>query len=291
MSMFISKTYVLGLCYKIQVYLKYVTNNDWYPFPDNPKCYFTQQDVPPVPGIPYITKRDRQLAVEWHQPSNEEGLSYQLQQKRENNESEAWTNIYSDKRNFYIITSVPSRDINGSIYYRVRAKNKYGYSDFSNASVGFDVHQIADSLSQPLNSSGLITVSTICAALIAFLILILVILYFIHKNRNLTQKKKPHLNQISPLSPDLELANIRELPLSPGFIDASNPMYRMYQTPTDEELEIIPKIKRCQITLTKFLGSGAFGEVYEGQVQELNSEDGESVKIAVKTLRKGRIVI
>lgn len=60
------------------------------------------------------------------------------------------------------------------------------------------------------------------------------------------------------------------------------------QTPSDEDLEIIPKIKRCQITLTKFLGSGAFGEVYEGQVQDLHSEDGESTKIAVKTLRKGR---
>ena len=59
------------------------------------------------------------------------------------------------------------------------------------------------------------------------------------------------------------------------------------QTPSDEDLEIIPKIKRCQITLTKFLGSGAFGEVYEGQVQDLHSEDGESTKIAVKTLRKG----
>ena len=60
------------------------------------------------------------------------------------------------------------------------------------------------------------------------------------------------------------------------------------QTPSDEDLEIIPKIKRCQITLTKFLGSGAFGEVYEGQVQDLHSEDGESTKIAVKTLRKGK---
>ena len=90
------------------------------------------------------------------------------------------------------------------------------------------------------------------------------------------------------MNPDLELANIRELPLSPGFVDANNPMYRLYQTPTDEELEVIPKIKRCQISLTKFLGSGAFGEVYEGLVQEIDSDDGgDSSKIAVKTLRKG----
>ena len=59
------------------------------------------------------------------------------------------------------------------------------------------------------------------------------------------------------------------------------------EMPTDEELALIPKIKRSQITLTQFLGSGAFGEVFEGTVKELNSEDGSTTKIAVKTLRKG----
>ena len=95
------------------------------------------------------------------------------------------------------------------------------------------------------------------------------------------------MNHVSPMTPDFELARIRELPLRSGFIDANNPMYQMCQTPTDEELEVIPKIKRCQLTLTKFLGSGAFGEVYQGHVQELHFQDGESTKIAVKTLRKG----
>ena len=70
------------------------------------------------------------------------------------------------------------------------------------------------------------------------------------------------MDHISPMAPDFELARIRELPLRSGFIDANNPMYQMCQTPTDEELEVIPKVKRCQLTLTKFLGSGAFGEVH-----------------------------
>ena len=50
---------------------------------------------------------------------------------------------------------------------------------------------------------------------------------------------------------------------------------------------------KCEVALrtTKDVIELSFGEVYEGQVQELNSEDGESVKIAVKTLRKGRFVI
>ena len=98
--------------------------------------------------------------------------------------------------------------------------------------------------------------------------------------------QKKQLNQISPLTPDFELARIRELPLRSGFIDANNPMYQMYQvtrvglsdflstcflqTPTDEELEVIPKIKRCQLTLTKFLGSGAFGEVNSMNINQFN---------------------
>ena len=54
-------------------------------------------------------------------------------------------------------------------------------------------------------------------------------------------------------SPDLELANLRELPLRPGFVNANNPMYQI-DAPTDEELSLIRKIKRSQITLTKFIG-------------------------------------
>ena len=84
----------------------------------------------------------------------------------------------------------------------------------------------------------------------------------VNKNRNFYAKKKA-LSSISPRSPDLELANFRELPFRAGFMDANNPMYQM-EAPTDEELKIIPKIERSQITLTKFLGSGAFGEVFEG---------------------------
>lgn len=36
----------------------------------------------------------------------------------------------------------------------------------------------------------------------------------------------------------------------------------------DEYIQI-PRVRREQITLTKFLGSGAFGEVYEGKVKNL----------------------
>lgn len=48
--------------------------------------------------------------------------------------------------------------------------------------------------------------------------------------------------------------------------------------PTDEELLALPQIRKEQIIVTKFLGSGAFGEVFEGAVVE----ESEEVKIAIK---------
>ena len=52
----------------------------------------------------------------------------------------------------------------------------------------------------------------------------------------------------------------------------------MYESTTDETLQNLPKISRSQITFGKFLGSGAFGEVFEGCFA--------SKKVAIKTLKK-----
>lgn len=44
-------------------------------------------------------------------------------------------------------------------------------------------------------------------------------------------------------------------------------------------------IRRDQITMSNLLGSGAFGEVYEGCVYRVNDEP--ETRVAIKTLRKG----
>lgn len=51
---------------------------------------------------------------------------------------------------------------------------------------------------------------------------------------------------------------------------------------TDGELASIPTIDREQIRLNQLLGSGAFGDVYEGVLYGDTAQ-----KIAVKMLRKG----
>ena len=44
--------------------------------------------------------------------------------------------------------------------------------------------------------------------------------------------------------------------------------------PTDEDIAALPHIRRDQLTLTTFLGRGAFGEVYEGKARHLESAAG-----------------
>lgn len=51
--------------------------------------------------------------------------------------------------------------------------------------------------------------------------------------------------------------------------------------PSDAELAALPHVRREQITLHKFLGSGAFGEVFEGVARQLHGAT-EDTKVAVK---------
>lgn len=52
--------------------------------------------------------------------------------------------------------------------------------------------------------------------------------------------------------------------------------------PTDEEIAKLPHVCREKLDLTQFLGSGAFGEVYEGVVHDVLPDRPGPVKCAVK---------
>lgn len=86
---------------------------------------------------------------------------------------------------------------------------------------------------------------------------------------------------------DVELANLRELPRSRGgggmFQHSTNILYNngSCNPPTDAEIASLPHIRRDQITLTKFLGSGAFGEVFEGKAKDLENS-GSETRVAIK---------
>lgn len=106
-------------------------------------------------------------------------------------------------------------------------------------------------------------------------------LLFAAFHRRVPDKKVFH--DASTRLPDVELANLRELPRGANFIHNTNMLY--CQGPlTDADIALLPQIRRDQISMTSFLGSGAFGEVYEGVV---NCSDEADTRVAIKTLRKG----
>lgn len=63
---------------------------------------------------------------------------------------------------------------------------------------------------------------------------------------------------LPPIVSDVELATLREIPR--GNFVQSNALYAS-AIQNDPDNSSLPKIRREQITLAKFLGSGAFGEV------------------------------
>ena len=66
----------------------------------------------------------------------------------------------------------------------------------------------------------------------------------------------------------------------------TNP-YHCSIIPTDEDVAALPHYRRDQLTLTQFLGSGAFGEVFEGLARNILSEDSGDTKVAVKVCMPG----
>ncbi|RXG60010.1 hypothetical protein Avbf_10179, partial [Armadillidium vulgare] len=76
---------------------------------------------------------------------------------------------------------------------------------------------------------------------------------------------------------EMELASLSNQ--NNNFVSEENVLYNMQSFP-GEEIDL-PRISRNSITLTKFLGSGAFGEVFEGNATDLPGWPGIT-KIAIK---------
>ena len=166
-------------------------------------------------------------------------------------------------------------NVTNDVFYkfRVRAINKFGKSDWSQSSRAMNIEEILKRakewrISDSPSSVGAMVGGAVTALALLCILLVLYI-FFIGKGGMYPLKKfiangGSHGTIIGGVGvenvndPNIELANLSR---SPVISNVENPMY---DVPTDEELGKLPKVHRAQITLTRFLGSGAFGEVFEG---------------------------
>ncbi|KAL7872797.1 hypothetical protein AOLI_G00118680 [Acnodon oligacanthus] len=122
----------------------------------------------------------------------------------------------------------------------------------------------------------------ILSAIISVLAVLIIIVGVIIFSRRL-QNKAPETNsQTSLYSQDRELDDIR------GLVGLGNACYAVSLLPMHKDLESLSVFPRECLKLQKLLGSGAFGEVYEGvTVRDPHSDTVSEQRVAVKTLRKG----
>ncbi|KAJ8779777.1 hypothetical protein J1605_012264 [Eschrichtius robustus] len=103
-------------------------------------------------------------------------------------------------------------------------------------------------------------------------------------HRRLKNQKTSKEGLMGLINEDKELADLRGLAAGVGL---ANACYAIHTLPTQEEIESLPAFPREKLTLRLLLGSGAFGEVYEGTAVDILGVGSGETKVAVKTLKKG----
>ncbi|KAG9268932.1 proto-oncogene tyrosine-protein kinase ROS [Astyanax mexicanus] len=123
----------------------------------------------------------------------------------------------------------------------------------------------------------LIILSAVISVLAAVIIIVGVFIF----SRRRRRKADEMNSQTSLFHQDKELENIR------GLVGLGNACYAVSALPVHKEVESLPVFRREGLKLLKLLGSGAFGEVYEGVAARGQSGDATpDQRVAVKTLRK-----
>ncbi|XP_040578490.1 proto-oncogene tyrosine-protein kinase ROS isoform X2 [Lepeophtheirus salmonis] len=233
-----------------------------WPLDDYMLAVNTLPDTPLEPGIPYIFENGTYVILIWSGGDMNIDL-YELYGKEINGDGNfyGWNLIYCDVKNFW-----PPSMLNDSVYkFKVRAKNEHGWSNFSQSSQFININLI---LQRKKKSEISILVGSICFSISIFCSIVFYLSFTIIKKTSKNQKS------ISSISNDLVILN----EFRDSFVSANNPLYNLI----GENLSPIKHFSLSQLSFKTKLGSGAFGNVYEGTLQ--CSEHG-SRNVALKTLK------
>uniref|UniRef100_A0A0K0FVH3 receptor protein-tyrosine kinase n=1 Tax=Strongyloides venezuelensis TaxID=75913 RepID=A0A0K0FVH3_STRVS len=243
--------------------------------------YQTAQQIKTKPGTPTApqsvtaTKDQEGWILRWKSPISDGGAvitSYAVD-FRQNSSSEweiAERGLSPDKlwwRPFTISSQIP---VNPSLMeYRVRATNSEGFG-------GYAYSKLDENYLMKEGKENNITLLWVILLFITLLLLVIcgVFLFLGYKKKVKRDIRKQKINKT------ISLDMIGQLNRFP---------YRMSELPLElkNELNTLPKVNKDDVKYVRFLGSGSFGEVYQGEGKNLPMYGGKTISVAIKSLKPG----
>ncbi|XP_053447517.1 proto-oncogene tyrosine-protein kinase ROS isoform X2 [Nycticebus coucang] len=260
--------------YNIRAVVVYMTGENSTSFPESFK---TKAGVPSKPGIPKLLEGTKN-SIQWEKAEdNGNRLMYHILEIRKGTSYDSedpnlrWKMTFNGSCSS--ICTWKSKKLKGIFQFRVVAANNLGFGEYSGISENITL--VGDGFGIPETSFILTIVVGI------FLTVTIPSAFVWHRVKN---QKPPKEGLTVLVNEDKELTELRALAAGVGL---ANACYAIHTLPTQEEIENLPSFPREKLTLRLLLGSGAFGEVYEGTAVDILGVGSGEVKVAVKTLKKG----
>ncbi|NXP70849.1 ROS1 kinase, partial [Ramphastos sulfuratus] len=240
----------------------------------------TTAGVPSKPGVPKRAE-DSKNSVQWEKAdANGSNLTYYILESRKQfgNSSKVkslWEVVYNGS--CATICTWKAKNLEGTFQFRVAAANMLGLGEYSDTSE--DIILGEDTTIAP---ESIIAITVVIGVIVLGLTVVMLFGFVWHQRWKSRKQALP--GHIVFIKEDKELAQLRGIAETVGL---ANACYAVSTLPSQAELESLPAFPRHKLNLHKLLGSGAFGEVYEGTAVDILADGSGESKVAVKTLKKG----
>ncbi|KFQ24645.1 Proto-oncogene tyrosine-protein kinase ROS, partial [Merops nubicus] len=240
----------------------------------------TTAGVPSKPGVPKKAE-DAKNSVQWEKADdNGSNLTYYVLESRKQSDStnkvkSLWEVVYNGSCDS--TCTWKAKNLEGTFQFRAAAANVLGLGEYSDTSkdiiLGEDIMISPDTI---------IAIAAVIGVVVLGLTVVMLFGFVWHQRWKCQKQALP--GQIVFVKEDKELAQLRGMAETVGL---TNACYAVSTLPSQAEIESLPAFPRDKLNLHKLLGSGAFGEVYEGTAVDILAEGSGESKVAVKTLKKG----
>ncbi|NWW52559.1 ROS1 kinase, partial [Pedionomus torquatus] len=240
----------------------------------------TTAGVPSKPGVPKRAEGTKN-SIQWEKADdNGSNLTYYILESRKQSDTTSkmtslWKVVYNGS--CASICRWKAKKLEGTFQFRAAAANGLGLGEYSDVSK--DIILGEDTM---ISSETIIAIAVVIGVVVLGLTVATLFVFVWHQRWKSRKQALP--GQIVFVKEDKELAQLRRAAEAVGL---ANACYAVSTLPSQAEIESLPAFPRDKLNLHKLLGSGAFGEVYEGTAVDILADGSGESKVAVKTLKKG----